>query len=130
MSEVLKLHTHTTYSAPTASQLVALRVLQGAGVAWLKEAREDYREAGRGAAAILSVPEPEGSTFLFLDVSKRLGEGGLMKFLEACADEGLFLAPGPSFGPYPTHVRVCYTAARPEIVMRGVEILARKLGIR
>lgn len=130
MSEVLKLHTHTTYSAPTASQLVALRVLQGAGVAWLKEAREDYRQAGRGAAAILSVPEPEGSTFLFLDVSKRLGEGGLMKFLEACADEGLFLAPGPSFGPYPTHVRVCYTAARPEIVMRGVEILARKLGIR
>jgi len=34
------------------------------------------------------------------------------------------VAPGPSFGPYPTHIRVCYTAAPPEIVERGVGVLA------
>jgi aspartate/methionine/tyrosine aminotransferase len=129
MPEILKLHTHTTYSAPTASQIVALRVLQGAGAEWLKETREEYRETGKRAAAMVGVPAPEGSTFLFLDVSKRLGDGGLMRFLESCGEEGLFAAPWPSFGPYPTHVRVCYTAARPDVVMRGMAILARKLGL-
>jgi N-succinyldiaminopimelate aminotransferase len=130
MPEVLKVHTHTTYSAPTASQVLALKVLQGAGEEWLKETRDEYREVGQGAAAILGVPVPEGGTFLFLDVAKRLGEAPLVSFLESCANDGLFLAPGPSFGPYPAHVRVCYTAARPDIVMRGIEILAGKLGLR
>ena len=53
--------------------------------------------------------------------------GGMNEFLNGCADEGLFLAPGPSFGPYPSHVRLCFTAAAPEVVQRGVDILARRL---
>ena len=68
------------------------------------------------------------STFLFLDVAEHLDEHGLGGFLSRCADEGLLLAPGPSFGPYPTHVRICFTSAPPAIVERGVEILAGKLG--
>jgi len=107
---------------------VALRVLGGAGEAWLAETRVDYAKTGRRAAARLGVPPPEGSTFLFLDVKDSLGPGGLPELLERCADDGLFAAPGPSFGPYPTHLRVCYTAAPPDVVQRGIEILAKRLG--
>jgi N-succinyldiaminopimelate aminotransferase len=79
------------------------------------------------AAEKLRVPPPEGSTFLFLDVSSKLDERGLVGFLEDCVERGLVVAPGPSFGPYPHHIRVCFTSAEPEIVERGVEVLARVL---
>ena len=39
------------------------------------------------------------------------------------------LAPGPSFGPYPEHVRVCFTCAEPAVVARGVEVLASRIGL-
>jgi N-succinyldiaminopimelate aminotransferase len=128
MDHVRKVSTHTFYSTPTASQLAAARALAGPGDAWAAAARERYRELGRAAAARLGVPPPEGSTFLFFDVAAHLDEHGLPGFLERCVDRGLLLAPGSSFGPYPTHVRLCYTAAPPEVTARGVEALAPLLG--
>jgi N-succinyldiaminopimelate aminotransferase len=127
MHELRKVSTHTFYSTPTAAQLAALRALEGAGDRWIAEAREQYRELGTMAAERLRVPPPEGSTFLFLDVSSKLDERGLVGFLEDCVERGLFVAPGPSFGPYPHHIRVCFTSAEPEVVERGVEVLARVL---
>jgi N-succinyldiaminopimelate aminotransferase len=128
IAEALKLSTHTVYAAPTASQLAALRVLEGEGDAWVARTREAYRALGEAAADRLGVPHPEGSTFLFLDVASRLDGRGLTGFLEDAADRGLLVSPGPSFGPYPGHVRVCTTSAPPEVVLRGVEILAALLG--
>ncbi len=128
MSELRKVSTHTFYSTPTASQLAAARVLSGAGDRWVAEARRRYQELGRRAASRLGLPEPEGSTFLFLDVSERLDERGLVGWMEDAADRGLFLAPGPSFGPYPGHVRLCYTAAPPPVTERGIAVLAELLG--
>ena len=128
MGELRKISTHTFYSTPTASQISARRALGGPGDRWIAAARDAYRSLGEAAAARLGVSPPEGSTFLFLDVADRLDQRGLEGFLEDCGDRGLFLAPGPSFGPYPTHVRVCFTAAAPEVVGRGIEILAGQLG--
>ena len=128
MPELRKVSTHTFYSTPTASQIAALRTLEGRADAWLAEARSKYAELGAMAARALGVPEPDGSAFLFLDVSERLDERGLEGFLEDCVDHGLFLAPGPSFGPYPEHARLCFTAAPPDVTRRGVEVLARLLG--
>ncbi len=128
MGELLKVSTHSWYSTPTASQLAALRVLGAPGNAWVARARREYERLGRDAAARLGVPPPEGSTFLFLDVAERLDERGLGGFLEDCVDRGLFLAPGPSFGSYPTSVRVCFTSAEPDVVRRGIDVLARLLG--
>ena len=129
LAELKKIGTHTYYCAPTPSQLAALRALEsGAGAAWAAHARQRYAELGRAAAAKLGEPAPAGSTFLFPDVSPQLDERGLVGFLERCADRGLLVAPGPSFGPYPTHVRVCFTAAPPEQVLRGFDILAELLG--
>ena len=83
---------------------------------------------GQTRGPSLGVPPPQGSTFLFLDIAQHLDERGLDGFLEDCVDRGLFVAPGPSFGPYPTSVRLCFTAAPPDVVERGVEVLAGLLG--
>ena len=123
-----RVSTHTFYSTPTAAQLAALVALDGRGDRWVATASEKYRVMGFRAADRLGVPRPQGSQFLFLDVSARLDDRGLLGFLEDCAERGLFVAPGPSFGPYPTHIRICYTSAAPPIVARGVEVLADLLG--
>lgn len=123
-----KVSTHTFYSAPTAAQLAALRALDGRGDKWVTVARQEYMELGVAVAKRLGVSAPQGSQFLFLDVNPYLDRRGLMGFLEDCVDRGLFLAPGPSFGPYPNHVRLCYTSIRPELVHRGVDVLAQLLG--
>ena len=128
MPALCKISTHSFYSTPTASQIAACRALDGRGDAWVAAVRDRYREAGTRAAARLGIATPAGSTFLFLDVADRLDGDGLPGFLERCADRGLFLAPGPSFGPYPTHVRLCFTSAPPEVVERGTALLASLLG--
>lgn len=128
LAEILKVSTHTFYSAPTAGQLAALRVLGPAGDQWIAQAFETYRDLGRMAAERLGVPAPGGSTFLFLDVADHLDERGLDGLLEDLVSQGLLVAPGPSFGPYPTHIRVCFTCAPPDVVEEGVDVLARRLG--
>jgi len=127
MRHVRKVSTHTFYSTPTAAQIAARRALAGPGDVWAAEAREKYTEIGNAAASRLGIEPPEGSTFLFLDVAEFLDDEGLMGFLSKCVERGILLAPGPSFGPYPTHVRFCYTAVPPEVTARGVEALARLL---
>jgi aspartate/methionine/tyrosine aminotransferase len=128
IQEFKKIGVHSFYSTPTASQLAAERVLAGPGDRWIAEVRERYRATGASAAARLGLPAPQGSTFLFLDVASALDERGLGGLLEDCVDRGLFVAPGMSFGPYPTHVRLCFTAAPPDVVGRGVAVLAELLG--
>ncbi len=128
MTEVRKVSTHAFYAAPTAAQLAAARALAGPGEAWAATARELYGATARRAAARLGLPAPEGSTFLFFDVAPALDERGLAGLLERAADRGLLVAPGASFGPYPTWVRLCYTSVEPERALRGVEILAGLLG--
>lgn len=129
MSELTKVATHTFYATPTAAQIAAARALDGAGAAWVEQVRPLYRQTGERAAARLGLPAPEGSTFLFFDLAERFGVRDLLGFLERCAERGLLLAPGPSFGPYPTCARLCFTSAAPEVVERGVERLAGLLGV-
>lgn len=119
---------HTFYGTPMASQVAATRVLGPEGDAWIAEAKESYAAVGAAAAARLGLPPPAAGTFLFFDVAEHLGAGGLPELLGRCADRGLLLAPGTSFGHYPTHVRLCFTAVPPERALRGVEVLAAILG--
>jgi len=129
MGHVRKISTHAFYSTPTASQIAAARAITtGEGDRWASRACERYREVGCRAAQRLGVENPQGSTFLFLDVSEALDDRGLFGLLEDCVSAGLLVAPGPSFGPYPTHIRVCYTCAPPDVVDAGIEVLAGLLG--
>lgn len=127
ITQCRKVSTHTVYASPTASQWGALRALER-GEAWVKQASELYKIAGYEAADSLGQARPQGSTFLFLDVSHKLDERGVFGFLEDCLDDGLILAPGPSFGVgYETFVRICFTAAPNDVVQRAVGLLRGRL---
>jgi aspartate/methionine/tyrosine aminotransferase len=116
------------YSVSTPSQLVAIRAISG-GHRWVARARASYRDVGDRAADRLGLPRPEGGTFLFFDVSAQLDDRGLVGFLEDCLEDNLILAPGPSFGPsYGSWVRLCFTSDPPDVVMRGVDRLAARIG--
>ncbi len=122
--QAAKISTHTSYGAPTAGQIAALRALED-GDAWIENARTRYREAGEAVARELSLPPPEGSTFFFIDVGKRLDERGLSGFLEDCFEAGVLVAPGGSCGSdYTDWVRLCYTAMNPGDVIEAARRLA------
>jgi N-succinyldiaminopimelate aminotransferase len=127
VAEAHKVSVHSAYHAPTAAQLAALRALEG-GAAWVKAARESYAQVGREAAALLGLPPPEGSCFLFVDASARLDARGLGGFLADCFADGVVVAPGASAGAdYERWVRLCYTALPPAEAREGVRRLARRL---
>ncbi len=130
IAQVLKASTYTFYSTPTAAQIAGLRAYGPAGDAWVANAKKSYAEVGNEAAKRLGVESPQGCTFLFLDIADTLKRRGqtLLEFLENCADQGLLVAPGPSFGPYPTHIRVCFTSEAPEVALRGIDKLCKLLG--
>src|SRR5262249_3843675 len=77
IAEIHKLPPHSTYSCAPPSQRAALAALRG-GDAWLAESRALYRRAGDDVARQLGLAPPEGSTFLFLDVSDRLDQRGML----------------------------------------------------
>jgi N-succinyldiaminopimelate aminotransferase len=122
-----RITTNLHYSACTASQLAALKALDGPGEEWASKASLQYGDLGGKAAEMLGLPRPEGSTFLFPEVSAALDERGLSGLLEDLAESGVLVAPGPTFGPYPAHIRVCFTAAEPEQVHRGISILSERI---
>lgn len=123
-----KVSTYTYYCAPFPGQVASLSALGPDGDAWLAEARAEYAAVGRAAADRLGVRHPQGGTFLFLDVADQLDDTGLDGLLTRCVSKGLLLAPGTAFGPWPTHLRLCFTAVDPARTLRGVEVLARTLG--
>jgi N-succinyldiaminopimelate aminotransferase len=128
IAEAHKVSVHSAYHAATAAQLAALRAL-AVGADWVKRARESYAQVGREAAALLGVPAPEGSCFLFVDAAARLDARGLAGFLADCFADGVVVAPGASSGEaYGSWVRLCYTALPPESALEGVRRLARRLG--
>jgi N-succinyldiaminopimelate aminotransferase len=128
MAELHKAGTHMWYCAPTSAQLAAVRVMEG-GSGWLAEARASYEQAGRRVAEVLGVPPAQGGTFLFVNVAEHLDERGLSGFLEDCLEHNLLLAPGSSCGQgFDAWLRLCFTAAPPEVVERGAGKLALLLG--
>ncbi len=128
MARVRNLGTQLVYGATTASQVAVRRALEDHGSAWLADARERYRATGEEVARRLGVPPPHAGIFLFLDLADRLGELSPARFLQQCASRGLLLAGGSSFGNYESSVRLCFTAAPPEQVLRGVDLLVELLG--
>ncbi|MEL6547354.1 MAG: pyridoxal phosphate-dependent aminotransferase [Myxococcota bacterium] len=129
----LKIHLNTGYCAPRWGQRMTEQLLEvgGAGERWQAKARAAYAEAGRSAAQRLGVEAPLGGQFMFVSVAEHLDrdqDSPLTDFLQRCLNEGVSLAPGTSCGPFPEHVRVCFTCAHPDEVARGVESMARVMG--
>lgn len=120
--------TYVWYSTPTPSQYLAEKALTE-GQHWLSAAKDAYWKAGSASARALGMPEPQGSTFLFLDIAKWLDDRGMMGFLEDCLNDNLVIASGDSFGKdFGTWVRLCYTCVDPEKTARGIARFAARIG--
>jgi N-succinyldiaminopimelate aminotransferase len=119
-----RISTHISYGAPTASQIAAVNLLQAGNECWIADARLQYTAAEKAAANQLRIDRPEGGHFLFFDGGRVLRRIGMQAFLESAVKKGLLVAPGTMCGPYPNHLRVCFTCLPPDAVLRGIEILA------
>jgi len=129
IDEARKIGTHTFYNAPTGPQIAALRALEQGGE-WIAEAHASYADVGRRCAERLGLPQPGGSTFLFIDVADRLDDRGLDGLLEDLFEDGVLVAPGASSGHgYEQWIRLCYTAEPPDAVIEAVDLVAKRLGL-
>lgn len=128
---IRKMSNATVYAVPKAMQRAAHAALDH-GEEFVKAARERYQSARDFAFEAINAPcaKPQGSTYLFLDLSKwcRRGEDSCLGVLERAAEAGLLLAPGGSFGHlYQKWARLCYTSVDRAQLEDGVERLNRVL---
>ena len=87
----LKGMVHSFYSVPTASQVMAIKVLEHESD-WLQNTKGVYHRTGVEVAKILEQPSPTNGTFIFMDIASALKERSFDSFMEACiAGDVLFL---------------------------------------
>ena len=123
-----KIMVHSFYSVSTPAQIAACVVLKE-GDTWLAGVCRKYEEIGKKSAGVLGLPEPQGGTFLFFDISEYLNGRTMDEFLLYCIQHKLLLAPGASFGEgYENYIRLCFTCVEPEIVLEGMGVLKSLLG--
>jgi len=132
MGALRKMSHHTIYCVPRAMQRAALVALE-TGAEFLARTQALYqslRDATHERLADLCL-RPEGSTYLFLDLSRhrRRGEEDALALLERIADAGVLLAPGVSFGhDYRDWARLCFTSVERPRLEEALDRIARVLG--
>ena len=126
MAAIRKMANHSVYNVPQAMQKAALAALDR-GAPFLAAARQTYRRARDRARGLIAAPcgEPNGSTYLFLDLRRWAGQGEgdacAMTVLEQIAEAGVLLAPGAPFGEmYGHHARLCFTAVDEARLEEGI----------
>ena len=127
LEEIVKLSAHTVYSAPTASQHAALRILAGAGDAWVEEARREYgprERKPRDGSAFRRPKEVRSSSWTW---HTRSTPGAFRASSRTAPTRVSFSRPGRA-SARSRRVRICFTAVPPERALRGVDILSRMLG--
>ncbi len=125
-----KVATHTVFNVPLVAQRCATRAIEEGG-GFLDEAREAYREARAVTVAALTgradFVVPDGGCYVFVDLTRAIGDGTLVALLERAIDAGVALAPGDAFGAgYERYARLCFTAVPPSALLEG---LARLVGV-
>lgn len=127
-----RISTHSAFNVSVAMQRAAQAALEDE--AFPPAARDTYRAARDAAVqALAGAPVDfhvaEGATYLFLDfapaIAQRESERPLYGILERAVDRGVLLAPGDAFGSAyaRSFARLCFTAAPPATVVRGIERL-------
>ncbi len=123
MAAVRKMANHSVYNVPQAMQQAALAALDR-GAPFLAEARARYQQTRDRVRAAITAPcvLPQGSTYLFLDLSAWCPEPDCsMGVLEEIAEAGVLLAPGAPFGEaYAKWARLCFTAVDPARLDDGI----------
>lgn len=131
MRAVRKIANHTVYNVPDVLQRAAGRLLDDpASEDWLAGARRLYLDARDEVCRRLGAPHhrPEGSTFVFADLGRWVGEQDIWPLVEALLDAGVSVSPGEQFGRgFERHARLCFTAVPPERLRVGLERLEQVL---
>ena len=108
----------------TSYEIAAAHVMEHGG-SWLAKTREEYHTSAKNCSNILGQPVPAGGTFLFFDITAYLQGRTFDDILLACIQHKLLLAPGSAFGKgYENYIRVCFTSAKPDVVVQGMNILS------
>ena len=131
---IRKMTNHTVYNVPRAMQLAAHRALVD-GDEWIGQARQVYRRHRDLAFESIVAPcgKPEGSTYLFLDLSRycRRGQDSCIGVLERLVDAGLLLTPGAAFGHlYQRWARLCYTSVDEATLVDAIQRVNEVLNAR
>lgn len=131
MKAISAVQVFQNYCAPHPMQRAAIAALEG-GDAWLEESRKIYRDVGMQLARVLGVDEPQGGTFLFVDMEPFFRRGETMlTFLARCADEGILMTPGLASGDmYKNYARICYTSVPPHEIAEVAKIFPRILALK
>lgn len=121
-----RVSTHSAFNVSVAMQRAAIAALEDE--AFPRQACAIYGGARDAAVRALEGSgirafSAEGATYLFVDFGRPA-----LEVLERAVDEGVLLAPGDAFGSYPTHARLCFTAAPIDAVIRGIERLRLAFG--
>ena len=124
---IRKMTNYTVYNVPRAMQSAACAAMRH-GDEWVKAARSLYREHRDIAMAKVVAPcaRPEGSTYLFLDLTEfcRRGEDTSVGVLERLVDAGMLLTPGGAFGShFQKWARLCYTSVPKDELVVALERL-------
>lgn len=123
-----RVSTHSAFNVSVAMQRAALAALEDdafprAACAAYLDARDAAARALEGSGIRFHLAE--GATYLFVDFGQPV-----LPVLERAVERGVLLAPGDAFGSYPTHARLCFTAAPADVVVRGIERLREALDQR
>jgi aspartate/methionine/tyrosine aminotransferase len=120
---VSRLLAHTTYHAPTVGQAMAIACAAEGPPAAIFESYRRGREVLREHLH-LSHRDPQAGGFAWLDL-RPLGvsdAAGTERFLQACLDVGVALAPGHVFGKdFGAFARLCYTVVDPEVLADAIQ---------
>lgn len=90
---------------------------------WMKEVRSEYQRMRDLTMDTLKIRAfaPEGTGFVFFDLSPYLQGRTFWEVVEALLDRGVSVAPGEDFGrDFATYVRLCFTGEPPDRIAEAM----------
>jgi N-succinyldiaminopimelate aminotransferase len=111
LDELNKIAVHQLYSPSTIAQHMMVEPVKNQNDWKLKFVRQaqELRDLFIGGLNI-SPPVPEGTYYLFFEITDYLNGGDVNTIIDKCLDAGVSVAPGNDFGThYRDYIRICFT---------------------
>ncbi len=122
LQQVNKAMVHELYGAGTMAQQMMIAPVE-TRQRWMKGVREEYQRMRDLAIKELQLPvfSPEGTCFVFFDLSPYLSGRTFWEVVETLLERGVSVAPGEDFGrDFATYVRLCFTGEPPDRVAEAM----------
>jgi aspartate/methionine/tyrosine aminotransferase len=122
LQQVNKAMVHELYGAGTMAQQMMIAPVE-TRQRWMKEVRSEYQRMRDLTMDTLKIRAfaPEGTGFVFFDLSPYLQGRTFWEVVEALLDRGVSVAPGEDFGrDFATYVRLCFTGEPPDRIAEAM----------